>query len=112
MIDRTLDARSFGRRVHEALVLSALDSEAKHGYGIARDVQTDSDGLFAFRFGTLYPILRRLEQSGLVRSEWSGEGRPRRVYTLTSPRRRHLRAEARIIRELAAGLLRQVGTDP
>ncbi len=65
-----------------AMVLYALASG--HGYGFEI---IDVTGL---RAGTVYPILRRLEEEGLVRSSWErvtlarAEGRPpRRNYRLT-----------------------------
>ena len=34
--------------------------------------------------GTLYPLLRRLEEQGLLQSEWKVEGsRPRRYYVIS-----------------------------
>lgn len=65
-----------------ALVLLALRAGVRYGFDII-----DESGL---RSGTVYPILRRLEEAGLVRSEWEAaaparrEGRPpRRYYRLT-----------------------------
>jgi PadR family transcriptional regulator len=65
-----------------AVVLSALASG--HGYGFEI---IDATGLGA---GTVYPILRRLEDGSYVRSSWErvararAEGRPpRRNYRLT-----------------------------
>ena len=63
-------------------VLAALCAEPRewrHGYGIARDTGLKS--------GTLYPILIRLADRGLVEARWEeGQpaGRPRRhLYRLT-----------------------------
>src|SRR5687768_7823084 len=65
-----------------ALVLLALASGLRHGFDVL-----DATGLPS---GTVYPILRRLEASGLVKSRWEAvhvardEGRPpRRYYQLT-----------------------------
>lgn len=65
-----------------ALVLLALSRGFRHGFDIL-----DATGLES---GTVYPILRRLEDAGCVRSEWEAverardEGRPpRRYYELT-----------------------------
>ena len=64
------------------LVLAALCAEPRewrHGYGIARDTGLKS--------GSLYPILIRLADRGLVEARWEeGQpaGRPRRhLYRLT-----------------------------
>jgi PadR family transcriptional regulator len=65
------------------LVLAALCAEPRewlHGYGIAKDTGLKS--------GSLYPILIRLADRGLVEARWEEEqpaGRPRRhLYRLTS----------------------------
>ena len=60
-------------------VLSAQPSSWQHGYAIARDTGLKS--------GTLYPILIRLADRGLMEARWEDEqpaGRPRRhLYRLT-----------------------------
>jgi PadR family transcriptional regulator PadR len=59
--------------------LCATPSQWRHGYGIARDTGLKS--------GTLYPVLIRLADRGLVEACWEAEqpaGRPRRhLYRLT-----------------------------
>ena len=59
--------------------LCATPSQWRHGYGIARDTGLKS--------GTLYPVLIRLADRGLVEARWEDEqpaGRPRRhLYRLT-----------------------------
>ena len=59
--------------------LCATPSQWRHGYGIARDTGLKS--------GTLYPVLIRLADRGLVQARWEDEqpaGRPRRhLYRLT-----------------------------
>jgi len=60
--------------------LCATPSQWRHGYGIARDTGLKS--------GTLYPVLIRLADRGLVEACWQEEpvpGRPRRhLYRLTA----------------------------
>src|SRR5580658_3138518 len=68
------------------LVLVVLKDGPRHGYDIAREVERRSENTFAFKHGTLYPILHGLEKDSLIASTWEhpeGE-RPRRVYSLTS----------------------------
>lgn len=76
-----------------ALVLQALLDGHHHGF----DVMT-ATGLPS---GTVYPILRRLDSEGCVRSTWEKDGEarkeqrpPRRYYELTTGGRR-LAADAR-----------------
>ena len=110
MPEQDFDVQGFARDINELLVLSALRDEAKHGYQIAVDVEEDSNGLFRFRHGTLYPILHRLEEQGLIRGAWSKEeGRRKKVYALTPAGRRHLTGETGRMQEIVSRLLELLG---
>ena len=101
------DVQGFARGIHELLVLSALREEPRHGYQIAVDVEADSNGLFRFRHGTLYPILHRLESQGLIRGSWSsGGGRRKKVYAITAAGRRHLSGGTTRVEEVVSGLMK------
>ncbi|MGD2047701.1 MAG: helix-turn-helix transcriptional regulator, partial [Gemmatimonadota bacterium] len=101
------DVQGFARDIHELLVLSTLRDTAKHGYQIALDVEADSNGLFRFKHGTLYPILHRLDAEGLIKGSWAkGEGRRKKVYSLTAAGRRHLSGGTSRVQEITSGLLR------
>ena len=69
------------------LILTALATGAKHGYGITREVAELSDGTVALRAGTLYGALDRLVDAGLVAvdREEIVDGRLRRYYRLADP---------------------------
>jgi len=72
-------------------VLSRLDEE-RYGYDLIS--RLDEKGL-EIEQGTLYPLLRRLEDQGLLTSEWNVEGsRPRRYYRLSPEGRSVLKALA------------------
>lgn len=106
MSDDDFDVQGFARDIHELLVLSTLRDDAKHGYQIALDVETDSDGRFRFRHGTLYPILHRLEGEGMIQGSWSTEGgRRRKVYALTRAGRNHLEGRTGRVEEIVTELL-------
>ncbi len=110
MTEKDFDVQGFARDINELLVLSTLRSEAKHGYQIALDVETDSNGLFRFRHGTLYPILHRLEDDGLIRGSWSkGGGRRRKVYSLTGTGQGHLSGETSRVHEIMSRLMLLLG---
>jgi PadR family transcriptional regulator PadR len=72
-------------------VLSADPSAQHYGYDLMKAAKLPS--------GTLYPMLARLQQDGLVESEWEGQredagGRPpRRYYRLTAEGLRVARLE-------------------
>jgi PadR family transcriptional regulator PadR len=70
----------------DLLVMKTLDIlGAQHGFGIARRIEQVSADVLALNQGTLYPALLRLEQQGLISSEWgtSSNGRRARFYSLT-----------------------------
>jgi len=68
----------------ELLLLSVLEHEPLHGYGVLQRLRERSGGVFDLPEGTVYPSLHRLERDGLLRSEWREvDGRRRRVYRTT-----------------------------
>jgi PadR family transcriptional regulator, regulatory protein PadR len=61
-------------------VLSML-GENKYGYALINDLEERG---IKIDQGTLYPMLRRLEEQGLLQSSWILEGsRPRRYYQIS-----------------------------
>lgn len=71
----------------ELAVMGVLYHERHYGYSLVRVLC--ERGSIALKEGTIYPILARLDRDGLVVSEWveSGQGPPRKYYTLTEPGR-------------------------
>jgi PadR family transcriptional regulator len=73
---------------NEAAVILALGEGPASGVGIMSRLRSRESGRPALGSGTLYPLVRRLEQRGLVRSwvekERPGVGRPRRFLELTA----------------------------
>lgn len=86
------------------LVLISLATGPKHGYAIQRDVAEFSR--IDLGPGTLYVILPRLEQDGLV-SPLPAEGR-RRPYRITERGRATLQAELNQARALSGVGLRRL----
>jgi len=73
------------------LVLATLSQllEAKYGYALIDELSRRG---LEIEQGTLYPLLRRLEDQGLLESEWNVEGsRPRRYYVISTAGRELLR---------------------
>ena len=71
-----------------ALVLLGILSRAAepmYGYQIAKLIDEGRDEALTIKQGTLYPVLRALESSGLLESEVepSVSGPPRRYYRIT-----------------------------
>jgi PadR family transcriptional regulator PadR len=68
----------------DMLVLSVLEEAPLHGYGVVRAIRERSGGIFDLPEGSVYPSLHRLEESGLLHSDWyEVDGRRRRVYRTT-----------------------------
>lgn len=66
------------------LVLAVLASlkEAHYGYSLRKQL---NDNGIEIDEGTLYPLIRRLAEQGVLDSEWQqGEGRERRYYQLST----------------------------
>lgn len=76
----------------EFCVLALLSERPRYGFEIAKDL-ADADGLVTSE-GTVYPLLARLRQDGVVESYWeeSSQGPPRRYYRLTKDGRGALAA--------------------
>ena len=78
------------------LVLKTLASNKRlHGYAITTHIQRVSDELLRVEEGSLYPALHRMEQVGLLRSEWgvTDKNREARFYSLTAKGRKQLALE-------------------
>ncbi len=69
------------RGVMQVAVMCLLEKE-RYGYDIIKSLKDIGLGV---EEGTLYPILRRLEDEKLLASRWVTEGpRPRKYYMITS----------------------------
>jgi len=87
------------------MVLKTLDVLGPlHGYGIARRIEQISGDLLAVNQGTLYPLLLKLEEEGVIRSAWgsSENNRRARFYRLTRSGRKYLQVETKDWEQTAA----------
>ncbi|MCG6987823.1 MAG: PadR family transcriptional regulator [Gemmatimonadetes bacterium] len=65
----------------DLLILKTLALEPMHGWGISQRIQHLSSDALQVGQGSLYPALQRLEERGLVDSEWmEAEGSRRAKY--------------------------------
>jgi len=90
------DKPEFLQGTLDLLVLKTVETMGPlHGWAIAKRIEQVSHDLLEMKYGTLYPALMRLEQSGWISSEWgtSENNRRARYYTLTAAGHRHLAAE-------------------
>ena len=79
----------------DMLILKTLALGPLHGWGISQRLQQMSDEVLRVNQGSLYPALHRLEQQGLLDTEWgsSDNNRQAKFYSLTAAGRRRLEAE-------------------
>lgn len=104
-----LDKNAVWQGTLSLMVLRTLElMGAQHGYGIARRIEQTSQDKLAINYGTLYPALLKLEQEGLIRSEWglSDNNRKAKYYSLTKAGRRQIERDARQWTETAAIMTR------
>jgi transcriptional regulator len=85
-----------------------------HGYAIARWIEDAATDVLRIEEGSLYPALRRLEDRGLVTSEWgvSENNRRARYYNITTAGRKHLRSEAAVWLRYSQAVTRVLRTEP
>ncbi len=79
------------------ILLSILARGESYGYAIMQEMHELSGGEVEWKDGTLYPVLHRLEDAGLVSSRWQrgDSGRRRKYYALTAAGRKALGEEKR-----------------
>jgi PadR family transcriptional regulator, regulatory protein PadR len=80
----------------DLMVLKILSRRSGlHGYAIMTAIEETSEGVLRVEEGSLYPALRRMEESGWLRAEWITRegGRRARIYALTAAGRKQLAAE-------------------
>jgi PadR family transcriptional regulator PadR len=78
----------------DMLVLSLLEEKTMYGYEIIKEMENKSEGIFELKEGTLYPLLHKLEDEGLLESQWgNGDGNRKRKYYRITPKGKRAIAE-------------------
>jgi transcriptional regulator len=92
----------------DLLILKTLEPGAMHGWGISLRIQAVSNEVLQVNQGSLYPALHRLEQQGLISSEWgaSENNRQAKYYQLTRLGRKQLTEETKNWERLASAVAR------
>jgi len=87
----------------DLLILKVVALGPVHGYAIAQRLQQVSRDVVQAPQGSLYPALHRLENRGLLASDWkeTGTGREAKFYRLTRKGRARLEEEIANWRRLA-----------
>ena len=90
----------------DLLILRTLTREPMHGWAVSHRIQEISRDTLRVNQGSLYPALHRLEDDGLVKSEWgiSELGRRAKFYELTTAGRRQLARETDTWRRFAEAI--------
>ena len=78
----------------DLLILRTLILGPAHGHTIAYSIEQTSENALEIEQGSLYPALHRLEDRGLVSSQWgvSDNNRRAKFYQLTAKGRKELAA--------------------
>lgn len=93
------------------LILSLLSEADRYGYELIRLLSDRSDHTFEFKEGSLYPVLHRLENNGLV-SAYSAEapsGKSRKYYKITENGLAQLSAEREQWRVFSTSVNKVIG---
>lgn len=86
----------------DLMVLSVLAQSPKYGYLLQQALSDHSQQQIKLSAGTMYPLLHRLEEAGLVSSRWDDStGRRRKWYELTAKGRKKLVKQAELWQQYA-----------
>ena len=97
----------------ELLILSLVETRARHGYEISKLIDERSGGQLHFKVASLYPLLYRLEERGWISGKWvekPGERR-RRFYRLTPAGKKMLAAQRDNWRAFVEAIARITGPE-
>ena len=91
MVEKSL-ARELKRGTLEMILLKLLSPKPMYGYELITTLENQGGESFQLKEGTLYPVLYRLENAGLVETQWETLERsvPRKYYKLTKSGSREL----------------------
>jgi len=89
-----------------AVLAAILDGES-YGYNIMKRLNREEYDNLQVEPSTIYPLLRRLEQRGMLEAEWSeAEGKRKRLYFLTKQGKEMLRKMSKTWLDLTEQLTR------
>ena len=96
----------------DMLIMKTLAIGPMHGWGISQRIQQVSQDVLVINQGSLYPALYRLEQQGLIQSEWgnSENNRQAKFYELTRTGKKQLAEETENWERLSAAVDRILQT--
>lgn len=98
----------------ELLVLAIVEDRPRHGYEIGKLIEQRSDGLLKFHIASLYPLLYRMEERGLIAGRWVEKAgqRRKRFYRITAEGHRVLASHRQKWETFIQALTRVAGIRP
>lgn len=103
----------FRRGVMSLVVLALLEREDMYGYQLVEEVSKRSGGLITTQEGSLYPVLYKLEDAGLISSRKIpvGKRRQRVLYHLEPAGTQQLREMVAEYRSVVQGVFMIIGEE-
>lgn len=98
----------------DLLILKALTWGPRHGYDVARWIQSATGDVLDVSEGSLYPALHRLEERGRIEASWgvSENNRRARYYQLTANGRAQFKEETARWRRYAQAVVAALDASP
>ena len=114
MVQPDIDTKALQKSSAEMIVLALLEQQDRHGYELAKLIESRSDGKMDFHVASLYPLLYRLEAKGMVAGRWveRPNERRRRIYKITPTGKRTLALQKQSWRDFFDTLDRLVQIRP
>ena len=86
------------RDVFPVLVLHLISREPAYGNRLIEEIEEITEGVISVNPNTIYPLLRELEERGMIKGQWEHpDRRTRRFYSITPAGRKEYR---RLVAEL------------
>jgi len=107
-IDTRILDRELKKGSAELLVLTLVETRARHGYEIGKLIEARSEGVLRFNVASLYSLLYRLEKRGWLKGRWIEKTvqRRRRFYRLTVEGKKMLAAQRNTWQEFVKAINR------
>ena len=97
------------RRVLPLLVLHLIEQGPSYGNQLMERIAGMTEGVLSVNPNTMYPLLRRLEEDGLIEGQWEHpERRTRRFYSLTGEGRAEYRRLVEEVRPFLDSVARSI----
>jgi PadR family transcriptional regulator, regulatory protein PadR len=114
MAELGIDTKALQKTSAEMVVLALLEQRERHGYELAKLIESRSEGKLDFHVASLYPMLYRLEAKGWVQGRWveRPNERRKRFYKITAQGKRVLALQRRSWQEFFEALDRVVQIRP